>query len=255
MVMAEKSLTVSIVSHGQGELVRTLLLTLREHAEWVPMTVIVTYNTQEVPCAVRPTEHFDVISVCNRKQKGFAENHNAAFALCKTRFFCVLNPDIQIDANSFIILMEQVRRHPGVAGPRVINPSGNFEDNARRVPSVWRLAQRWILGKFLLDYSADVPHAIEVDWLAGMCLMFDAETFRLVGGFDSRYRLYCEDIDICLRIHLLRRCVTWVCAGVVIHDARRDSHRNFRFFLWHVSSLAKLLTSFVYWRFRISHRM
>lgn len=44
---------------------------------------------------------------------------------------------------------------------------------------------------------------MRVDWVSGFCMMLDYEAFRAVHGFDERYFLYFEDVDICLRLRSL----------------------------------------------------
>lgn len=249
----EPRITVSIVSHGQGDLLKPLLVQLKVASSALPMHVIITLNVQEAAPAIEPCDGFELTWIINNAPQGFAENHNAAFRYCRTPHYCVLNPDVRINNGSLAPLIDCVVRRPGVAGPRVVSPCGSIEDNARQVPSPARLFSRWWHKKFQVDYSPAYGEQ-QVDWLAGMCLVFDSDTYRMVGGFDERYRLYCEDVDICLKIHLCGRFVTWVQEAEIIHDAQRASHRWWRYRAWHVGSLARLLSSSTYWRFRLSCR-
>ena len=91
------------------------------------------------------------------------------------------------------------------------------------------------------DYPVD-QGPIEVDWVAGMFMLFRSEDFREVGGFDERFFLYYEDVDICRRL-LSRgqRCVFQPDASV-IHHARRASRRDLRLMGIHASSAARYLT-------------
>ena len=242
--------TVSIVSHGQGGLLQPLLSQLRELAAVLPMQVIVTLNLPEARPFVDEAPCFDLTWIENVAPKGFGENHNAAFALCTGACFCVLNPDIRLVPHGLAPLFDYVRLYPGVVGPRVVSPQGRIEDSARQVLSPWRLFRR--LSKYYrkVDYLPTIP-VQRVEWVAGMCMLFDHDSFRDVVGFALRYRLYCEDTDICLRIHLLGRSVTWVQEAVVVHDAQRTSHRNWRYLAWHVASLMRLFSSKTYWRYRL----
>ncbi|MCO4888763.1 glycosyltransferase [Cupriavidus sp. WGtm5] len=243
-------IAISIVSHGQSRLVEPLLAQLRELSTRVDLDVIVTENLPGDPIHVASNSRFRVRKICNPEPKGFGANHNAAFALCETEWFVVMNPDLRLTETGLTALMTCLKERPGVAGPRVVTKEGRIEDSARRVPGVLRLASRWYRRRFEPEYNPSV--ALQgVDWLAGMCLAFDRRTFEEVGGFDDRFHLYCEDVDICLRVHLLGGSVTWVQSSVVVHDAQRTSHRKWRYLLWHVSSLGKLLTSRPYWQYRL----
>ena len=242
-------LTVSVVSHNQGHLIGPLLAQLDEDACQFSMHVVVTENVREAQLPDFKPKNFELTVLRNDVEKGFGANHNAAFTVCNDGYFAVLNPDLRLGPGSLRGLVEQVRLLPGIAGPRVLDINGNIEDSARRMPDIIRLWRRVVLGERRPDYDARIPVQF-VDWLAGMCLMFDRTSFSNVGGFDERYHLYCEDVDICLRMHLSGRSVSWVQTATVVHDAQRDSRRKFRFLRWHVESMLRLLTSTTYWRFR-----
>ena len=68
-------------------------------------------------------------------------------------------------------------------------------------------------------------------------MFFPASAFRAVGGFDSRFFLYYEDVDLCARLRLAGFDIQVVTTAQVIHDARRDSHRRLRYFAFHVTSI------------------
>ncbi|AGW91657.1 hypothetical protein N234_16635 [Ralstonia pickettii DTP0602] len=235
-------LTASVVSHHQDALLVQLLPQLLA----IPsMQIVLTINAGG--------GNFEALDprirvIHNAHPKGFGANHNAAFALCQTPYFAVLNPDLRLTDTTFAPLLSCVSEAPGVAGPHVFSPAGTIEDSARRLPSIARLVARRIAGKSSPDYDISIARQ-QVDWVAGMCLMFDSESFRAVGGFDERYHLYCEDVDICLRLHLMHRQVNWVKDATVIHDARRSSRRRLRYIWWHLSSMMRLFMSVAYWRF------
>jgi GT2 family glycosyltransferase len=79
------------------------------------------------------------------------------------------------------------------------------------------------------------------DWIAGMFMLFRSELFREVGGFDERYFLYYEDVDLCFRLRQHGYEVILVPDARAVHFAQRQSHRNLRYLLWHVRSLVRFL--------------
>lgn len=40
-----------------------------------------------------------------------------------------------------------------------------------------------------------------VDWCAGSFMLIHALSFLNVNGFDQKYFMYCEDIDLCMRLN------------------------------------------------------
>ena len=82
---------------------------------------------------------------------------------------------------------------------------------------------------------------IEVDWIAGMFMAFHEDAFRAVRGFDERFFLYYEDVDICRRLRRAGYVVVYDPRSSVIHDARRASRRNVRLMAIHAASALRYL--------------
>ncbi|WP_439670924.1 Glycosyl transferase [Cupriavidus necator] len=242
-------LTVSVVSHGQAAVVTPLLLELDALAREFDFELILTENVPDAELPLPDLPNLRLRVLRNRAPQGFGENHNRAFREADCRYFCVLNPDARLHGNPFAALIDALPEGLGVAGPRVEGPEGEVEDSARHVPTLARLAGRYMGRRFEADYDPAVPRQ-SVDWVAGMCMMFDAATFARLGGFDERFHLYCEDVDICLRAHLDGVAVLWVQEATIGHAAQRDSRRRLKYLMWHVSSLLRLVSSDAYRRFK-----
>ena len=238
--VASCPVTVSVVSHGQGEMVATLLHDLDRCA--AVRQVLLTQNIPEpeidCPESLRPR----LVVVRNGRPKGFAANHNQAFRRCETPFFAVVNPDIQLGQDPFPRLIETVMEgNCGLAAPAVRNPEGAIEDSARYFPTPFRLLAKLLkLGDGRHVVVGDAP--VAVDWTAGMFLVFCTETFRDLGGFDEGFFLYYEDVDICVRLWRAGRRVMFHPGVLVIHAAQRASRRQLRYMAWHLSSMARYFT-------------
>ena len=76
-----------------------------------------------------------------------------------------------------------------------------------------------------------------------MFMLFRSSTFAEIGGFDAAYRLYYEDVDLCARLRLKGYDVRLAPKAIVTHLARRSSHRNPRYAVWHLRSMLRFFTS------------
>jgi GT2 family glycosyltransferase len=236
--MRGEAVALSVVSHAQNWLVNLLLGDLAQLRP-AGLSIIVTQNVRDPDALVRRQ---DAEVIINDRPQGFGANHNAAFQRCSSPFFCVVNPDIRLNMDPFPALVEALRGlDSAVAGPRVCDPEGRTEDSARRFPTVPRLVRKLFSGVVGPDYPVD-QGPLKVDWVAGMFMLFRSEDFRAAGGFDERFFLYYEDVDICRRLLSRgRRCVFQPDASV-IHHARRASRRDLRLMGIHAASAARYLT-------------
>ena len=235
--MSGDVIALSVVSHAQNWLVNQLLVDL---AQFHPadLSIIVTQNVPD-PDALLARHVAEVI--VNQQPQGFGANHNAAFRRCNAPYFCVVNPDIRLNMDPFPALAATFEDpRVGVAGPLVLGPEGRAEDSARRFPTAGRLLGKLLRGTAGPEYAVD--RGIQrVDWVAGMFMLFRSEAFREVGGFDERFFLYYEDVDLCRRLGLLGYGCVFQPAASVVHDARRASRRDLRLMRIHAASAARYL--------------
>lgn len=231
-------LSLSIVSHGQSALIRPLLDDLRRLA-LRNIEVLITINIPEDEAAFFNLP-FPSTLIRNAKQQGFGANHNAAFERSSGRFFVVVNPDIRLpslDVERLLDLMQDPK--VGAIAPVVLNGAGGVEDSVRRFPTIAGLARRVILKQRVPGYRWGIE-PIDVDWTAGMFVVFRREAYAAVHGFDHRrFFMYFEDVDICRRLKkagwrvVLQPCIC------VIHDAQRASRRSIKHLRWHLTSAAR----------------
>jgi len=199
--------------------------------------VILTRNISDDD---RVVEIENTLIIQNAVPKGFGANHNAAFVHSTAPYFCVLNPDIELPTNPFPALLAALNGSgASVMAPAVVNSVGNPEDSARGFPTVKQLASK-LLGRYDGRYALQpTQSATPVDWVAGMFMLFRADDFKAIGGFDEKFFLYYEDVDICTRLWKAGRPVM-VCPQVqVAHDAQRASRRNLQYMKWHAASMAR----------------
>jgi len=227
--------TASIVSHGHGGMVTGLVADLLQCVE--VQRIIVTLN---IPEESRFPDDARMNIRHNVKPRGYGRNQNEALAVDRATFFCVLNPDIRLGGNPFPALLAAMGDQSVAAcAPVVTTPDGRPEDSARKFPTLPTL-----LGKSLGLHDgtyATPSEARNPDWLAGMFLLVRASAWREVGGFDERYYLYYEDVDLCWRLRRRGYALHQLQKISVVHRARRASRRDWQHASWHLASMVRFL--------------
>lgn len=247
---AALDVTVSVISHGHGEHVIRLISRLEALCTLNVAKVVLTINIPETSLLAQINAKrwsFRLAIVQNTMPAGYGANHNEAFEHCKTSYFCVLNPDIDFEVNPFPALISRFdQTAAGCAFPLQFDKSGQLQDYARKVPSLAALITRY------LGPAVELPLRVKPDWVNGAFMLFKADVFRQLNGFDERYFMYCEDVDICLRLQLAGYSLAQAEAEVT-HIAHRSSRGSFRHLAWHVVSLLRLWSSSAYRKFSRSH--
>ncbi len=126
----------------------------------------------------------------------------------------------------------------GFSYPQLLNVDGTLQDNQRPLVTPWSLVRRHILGR----------ESVYRDWVSGACMVFCSDAFKQLGGFDEGYELYCEDVDLCVRLQL----AGWKMSGphgFATHAAQRSSQDNGKRLKIHLRSLIRLWTRPHFWRY------
>ena len=231
-------ITVSIVSHGHGDMVIALIEQLKKFP--LVSQIILTLNIPEYLEIDKSDETLNIVN--NQVPLGFGHNHNNAFRFCKKTFFCILNPDISFSEDPFPELVNVLHDNRiALVAPLMYSVSGLIEDNARVFPTSLNITKKFFLGKENRWPLDSKNYLYLPDWVAGMFMLIHAYRFKEYGGFDTRFFMYYEDVDLCRRIRQKGLEVALLKSVSVIHSARRDSRKKFRFFLWHLHSLFRYL--------------
>jgi len=139
----------------------------------------------------------------------------------------VANPDVQWGPGSIDALLDAANRWPraGALGPLIRDPDGSVYPSARHLPSLVRGGMHAVLGPFwkrnpwTAAYRQErlEPSERPVGWLSGSCLLLRRSAFRQVGGFDERYFMYMEDVDLGDRLGRAGWCSVYVPSAEVLH--------------------------------------
>jgi N-acetylglucosaminyl-diphospho-decaprenol L-rhamnosyltransferase len=240
-------LTLSVVSHRQAALVEALLgdIGLRVRT---PLRVIVTVNVPETLPFRGGDFTFPLEILHNAAPKGFGANHNAAFKHCRDSHFCILNPDVSLPDDPFPPLLEALARDSklGLVAPLIVDPNGVVEPSSRPFPTPAFILRKALFGPPHQPHYPIAQEPVSPDWVAGMFMLLPARVFAALGGFDERYFMYYEDVDLCARVREAGLDVRLDPAARAVHAARRDSHRRPRYLAWHLRSMLRFWMSAAY---------
>jgi GT2 family glycosyltransferase len=232
----------------QAALVKALLADIERCCKKYSLEILLTLNLPETLVVNASDYSFPVVIHQNAIPLGFAANQNQAFSQSKGSTFCVMNPDIRLNEDPFHALLTCLQDTSiGVSAPLVVGENGEMEDSARRFPTPLKILckafGRCKGGDYVVKDTAIYP-----DWVGGMFMLFRREVFEKLGGFDQRYFLYYEDVDLCARLRLQGYQVV-LCPDVkVVHHAHRSSHRNIKYLRWHLTSMLRFFCSLPFFK-------
>lgn len=202
-----------IVSYNTRELTIKAIETLFANAGDVAMRVVVFDNASSDGSAQAVATAFPGLEVIAHPENiGFARANNLVAETADTEWLLLLNPDTETHPGAVAALLDFSRAHPeaGITGGRTVFPDGSLN-----IASCWRRMTVWSLVCSATGLSSAFPRSNlfnpeafgnwqrdsvrEVDIVVGCFLMIPTALWRKLGGFDTRYFMYGEEADLCLR--------------------------------------------------------
>ncbi len=236
-------------------MVEKLLFDLSKYCLDQSLEILLTLNLPEDLPFNADEFSFPVRVQTNANPKGFGANHNQAFKSAQGEYFCIVNPDIRFDVNPFPSLLKSFEGDSvGVAAPVVVGASGDLEDSIRRFPTPKIIILKAFGQRKVHDYKFE-SETLYPDWVGGMFMLFQHHVFEEFNGFDERYFLYYEDVDLCARLNLAGLRVVACNRSIVVHHAQRSSHKNLKYLRWHLTSMLRYFLSPIFWRLKRLRRL
>lgn len=225
--------SISIISHNQGKLVKKAIdsLSLIDDS----FEIIITINIPENEDYLKLIP-YELTIIRNNSPLGFGSNHNNAFKKSNGELFLIVNPDITI-----IKWSKFEFKCNTLYSPLILNSNLSISDFQREYPTIQNILKR----KFMKSSNE------KMEWIAGMFLIITRDFYKKLGGFDEKFFMYLEDADLSIRVKKKKGIIEIINSLEVVHDAQRDSRRNPKHLVYHVSSLLKFYIKYPYLIFKI----
>lgn len=171
--------------------------------------IVVDNNSPDDSCEMVKSLFPNVVLIENKENSGFPKGNNIGVAQAKGKYICILNPDTVVAEDTFtqILNTKNWQLNTGIIGCKLIDGTGNFLPESKRgIPTPWvAFGKTFGLYKIFPKVKAFQKYYAEhlnentsgeVDILVGAFMMMKKETYQQLGGFDERYFMYGEDIDL-----------------------------------------------------------
>ena len=169
---------------------------------------------------------------------GFGEANNIGVQHSRAPILLFLNPDTVVCAGSLNVMLIRLEEQSqcAVAGGKILDGEGKLERSVGSFPSFFNMVlgraleyvtpARRILGRFSHQHwvGYNKPHG--VDWVTGAYLWIRRDVFEQIGGFDKCIFMYCDDVDLCYRVHQLGfKCQFFPDAPIIHYGGRSPTPR------------------------------
>ncbi len=231
--MSEYSFDISIVivNYNVKEYLSSLLNSIKKASNNLNVEIYVVDNVStDGSKELIPSRFPEVNYIYNEENVGFGVANNQAIALAKGKYILIINPDTLVSEDTLSTMFKHMEENAkcGAAGCKILNPDGTFAPESRRsVPSIWGAATKLLglstlfpksklFGQYYQSWmDEDEPSQVPV--LSGSFMFWRGNVLKDLKGFDERFFMYGEDIDLCYRIQSLGYYIDYVPSTSIIH--------------------------------------
>ena len=209
-------------------------------SQWKGEVFVVDNNSADGSIEYLENRFPSVQFIANKENAGFSKANNQALKFAKGEYILFLNPDTILPEDFLLRCIQFMKAHPhvGALGARMIDGTGKFlRESKRGFPTPWAsfcklfgLAALFPKSKVFAQYylgHIDENTSHEVEALSGACMMVRREAIDKTGGFDERFFMYAEDIDLSYQISQLGYKNFYLADLTIIHfkgeSTRKDS--------------------------------
>ena len=239
------AVTAVVVSWNTREHLVRCLDALETAATGVAVETIVVDNgstdgSQAMVAAKFP--HVRVIQSADNV--GFGRAVNAGAAAGSGRAMLIANSDCELTPGAVTTLLATLDADVtlGAVFPRLVNPDGTLQPSVHRaLPTPWSYAGDIVFASSLQYALYRMPalkrvllrrtlrrhaRAHEVAWAGAACVLVRRTAFEMVGGFDARFFMYMEDVDLCLRVADAGFRLCYIPEAVAVHHWGAAAAKN-----------------------------
>ncbi|MGD0082247.1 MAG: glycosyltransferase family 2 protein [Acidimicrobiales bacterium] len=153
------------------------------------------------------------------------------------QYLLICNPDLVASRDTVDVLAGVLDRSPevGLVGPMLREPSGVVYPSGREFPGMAESIGHGFVGlvwggnpwtQRYRQIGQSQHRARVADWVSGAFFLVRRQAFEDVGGFDERYFMYVEDVDLCWRLHRAGWLIRYEPSAEVVHEQGRSASRH-----------------------------
>jgi N-acetylglucosaminyl-diphospho-decaprenol L-rhamnosyltransferase len=229
---AAPDLSIIIVNWNTRDLLRACLASLAATLPPLTAEIIVVDNASHDDSAAMVAADFPAARLLvNQENRGFAAANNQGLAIATGAAILFLNPDTRVLPGSIQQSLAYLNAHPGVGGVgvRLLNDDGSLQPSWRRFYSFWgtaldnKLTAR-LLGRPQGSLTGLSAAPTVIDWVIGAYLLVRRTALaRVGGGFDERFFVYGEEIDLQYRLRQAGWPVVFLPEPAIVHLSGQSS--------------------------------
>ena len=245
-----KQLSIVTVTYNSSQHIVTLLKSLYKEKDLIKEIIIIENDSPDKKVTkininkfIAQNKALKIKFINNKSNDGFAKSCNAGARLSSGKYILFINPDTELTESSLKILLSHADNHGAdiMGGMVRKNTHGRHNTVVRNPDFIIGLLEFTNLGKLFGTnyghdkfYYIDTPRVydakndVNVDAVGGAYILVKNSSFQLLRGFDERFFIYLEDVDLGVRANKMGLKVMYCPHSAILHEGGASIKNKFR---------------------------
>lgn len=199
-------LSIIIVTWNTADITLKCIQTIKKYIHHLQYEIIVADNFSNDDTVSKLKKEGGVIIIENKSNLGFGRGNNIAAKKAKGDYLLFLNSDMELLDNKLVDMFNYINLNPeiGLIGPKFLNIDLTDQGSVFPPQTLFNAFREFWLGQD--SYSKYVPQAkepVEVFSVSGGAVMIKRSLFEKIDGWDKRYFMFYEDLELCRQVKKL----------------------------------------------------
>ena len=171
----------------------------------------------------------NIKTIGNKENVGFAKGCNIGSKEAKGKYILFLNSDTETKDRGFLKMVEYLENNEriGILGGKLSNIDGSAQPSAGKFYTLFNLFLMLIGAEVFLGIRKSPNKTSKVEWVSGGCMMIKKSLFEKLSGFDEKFFMYIEDMELCYRAKKLGYTTYFYQDVKVLHKELGSGNRFF----------------------------
>jgi len=211
-IFKNKKVSFIIVAYKSKKFLTNCINSIIKHTSGEYEIIIVENNSGENLEEIQNLSTEKITIIYSDKNAGFGSGVNLGATKATGDWLCIINPDTKIQGD--IHTLSTISENTGIIGLALVNQENKIQAYQY---GDFPTPNSIITNKAKKSWQNPIEKTIATDWVSGGSLCIETNLFRELGGFDERFFMYYEDIDLCRRAKQIGRDIEWTQQITVWH--------------------------------------
>lgn len=244
------TVSIVIVNYNTKDLISSCLKSIKKYTKGKEIEIIIVDNASSDGSitALKKTAKLNpnITLILNTKNRGFSHANNQGMAKARGSYILLLNSDTLFTEDPIgpLLKIMEAQKEIGIVSCALKNPDGSLQGTGGYFPTLFRVFS-WMffiddlpfIGSFIRPFHPmrskynprssyySKPH--QFDWVTGAFLLMRRSVYEKIGGFDSDFFMYTEDVDLCFRASKVGWQALYVPTVSITHYGGASSTKEF----------------------------